>query len=160
MTLSNYLKSSQISAKPGPKQHSFSMCILQSQWAYGFRFIQFILSLSTSFFVARVGLKLIFEVPKNKRTFPRKRKLFLAIFQWRCIFGKEENDSTSSECYCRAVRPDLAKFCCFGKKNYSLWKIFGMLLVWYLANFCTCFGIFMLPGKFSMIQMFNDWKII
>ena len=147
--MSNYLKSSQISAKPGPKQHSFSMCILQSQWAYGFRFIQFILSLSTSFFVARVGLKLIFEVPKNKRTFPRKRKLFLAILQWRCIFGKEENDSTSSECYCRAVRPDLAKFCCFGKKItvsgkflvcfwFGIWQTFfvpALVFLCYRANF-------------------------
>ena len=33
-TLSNYLKSCQISAKAGPKQHSLSMCILWSLWLY------------------------------------------------------------------------------------------------------------------------------
>ena len=42
---------------------------------------------------------------------------------------------------------DLSKFRRFGK-ILSLWEFFGMVLVWYLTNFCACFGKFMLMGKF------------
>ena len=32
--------------------------------------------------------------------------------------------------------------------------------IWFLANFCTCFGNFMLLSKCSLIQTSKDWKII
>ena len=46
----------------------------------------------------------------------------------------------------------------------SIWEIFGMVLIWYLANFCTCFGSFMLllcfMGKFSLTHTTKDLIII
>ena len=44
----------------------------------------------------------------------------------------------------------------FGK----ILTVFGEILVWYLANFYTCFGNFMLLAKFSVIKTSKDLKII
>ena len=53
------------------------------------------------------------------------------------------SSSSSSTSWDEPVWPDLAKFCNFGK----ILKVFGQFLgclFYYLANFCTNFGIFML----------------
>ena len=41
----------------------------------------------------------------------------------------------------------------------SLWDIFGMLLVWCLANFCTCLENFILLGKWYKWSMIQTPKI-
>jgi len=41
------------------------------------------------------------------------------------------------------------------QKFKSLWAIIGWL-IWYLANFCTNFGIFMLLGKLPLLLMAKD----
>ena len=56
--------------------------------------------------------------------------------------------------------PDLTKFRTLVKKIIRLLEFFCMVSGWYLANFCTYFGNFMLLAKFPIIQMSKDWKII
>ena len=54
-------------------------------------------------------------------------------------------------CYIGKVWPDLSKLCHFGKTL----KVFGLFNVYlYLPKF------FMLLGKFSLLYMDQDWKII
>ena len=76
-----------------------------------------------------------------------RQNIFLGIFFLDPLF------------HFQTVWPDWRKFCHFGK-ILTVLANFGLFLVWYLSNFCTCFGNFIVLGKFSMMQTSKDWKII
>ena len=88
-------------------------------------------------------------------------KLFLGNFyRHLAIFFWSHWDQTTPTLFALV---SVTRFCEISTlwQNFNrLWEIFGRGLFWYSANIWTCFGNFMILGKFSITQTSKDWKII